>query len=143
MEVLPGQPLPVPSPLTQPFWDGCRKHRLSLQRCCDCRKFRFYPTAGCPHCASPDARWETVSGRGAVYSWIVVDRTHDPYWRTRVPYVCAIVELREQKGLFMPGLLVGVDPSEVRAAMAVEIVFEDVTPAVSLPRWRKEESAAD
>lgn len=136
MEMLPGQPLPVPSSLTRPFWDECRQHRLSLQRCVDCSRFRFYPTAACPHCSSPGSRWEAISGRGTVYSWIVVDRTHDPYWRTRVPYICAIVELDEQKGLFMPGLLIDLNPSDVRAAMAVEVVFEDVAPAISLPRWK-------
>lgn len=142
MEMLPGQPLPVPTMLTQPFWDGCREHRLSLQRCLGCRRFRFYPTAACPHCASPDSRWEEVSGQGTVYSWIVARKTYDPYWRNRVPYVCAIVELREQEGLFMPGLLVDVDPSEVCAEMPVEVVFEDVSETVSLPRWRPREAAA-
>jgi len=129
------RPLPTPSPLTRPFWDACRQHRLSLQRCDNCGKFRFYPTAACPHCSSPDHRWETVSGRGTVYSWIVVERTHDPYWRQRVPYVCAIVELREQAGLYMPGLLTGAEPGKVLAGMPVSVVFEDVSPSISLPVW--------
>lgn len=130
------QPLPVPTALSQPFWDGCRNHRLSIQRCDDCGKFRFYPTSACPHCSSPSCHWEGVSGCGEVYSWIVVQKTHDPYWRTRVPYVCAIIELHEQKCLFMPGLLTDVDPSSVKGGMQVEAFFEDVTPTVSLPRWR-------
>lgn len=129
-------PLPAPTVLTQPFWDACRKHRLSVQRCGHCRKFRFYPTAACPHCSSPECRWETVSGRGTVYSWVVVEKTHDPYWQHHVPYVCTIVELREQEALFMPGLLTGVEPSGVYAGMPVEVVFEDASSTISLPRWR-------
>lgn len=136
MDMRIDQPLPVPTALSQPFWDACRNHRLSIQRCDDCGRFRFYPTAACPHCASPDCHWQDVPGRGAVYSWIVVRKTHDPYWRTRVPYVCAIIELDAQKGLFMPGLLTDVNPSGVEGGMAVEAYFEDATPAVSLPRWR-------
>jgi len=42
----------------------------------------------------------------------------------------------------MPGLLVDVDPSEVRAEMPVEVVFEDVSETVSLPRWRPRGAAA-
>lgn len=132
----PEFPLPLPDVLTRHFWDECRQHRLSLQRCDECTRFRFYPTAACPHCASPTYQWEQVSGQGAIYSWIVVRRTHDPYWRHRVPYVCAIVELREQAGLLMPGLLTGVEPSDVCGGMPVDVVFEDASPAIALPRWR-------
>lgn len=135
------QPLPMPNALTRRFWDACREHRLSLQRCTHCRRFRFYPTVACPSCSSADQEWETVSGKGTVYSWIVVEKTHDPYWRQHVPYICAVVELREQETLFMPGLLTGIEPSEVRAGMPVEVFFEDASPDVSLPRWRAESQA--
>ena len=27
------EPLPVPTPVTQPFWDGTKAHKLLLQRC--------------------------------------------------------------------------------------------------------------
>jgi uncharacterized OB-fold protein len=141
MDSLLHPPLPEPTVLTQPFWDACRAHRLSIQRCADCRKFRFYPTVSCPHCASPRFAWETVSGRGTVYSWIVVEKTHDPYWQHRVPYICAIIELREQEGLFMPGLLTGTEPAKVLGGMPVEAIFEDASPTISLPRWRAEKAA--
>jgi uncharacterized OB-fold protein len=136
MDQRPDPPLPTPNVLTQPFWDACREHRLSLQRCVHCGKFRFYPTVACPHCSSRDHQWETVSGRGRVYSWIVVEKTHDPYWRHQVPYICSIVELQEQEGLFMPGLLTEMDSSKVRGGMPVEVFFEDASGAISLPRWR-------
>lgn len=133
----PELPLPAPTVLTRQFWDECRRHRLSLQRCDVCSKFRFYPTAACPGCASPEHHWEQVSGRGSIYSWTVVRRTHDPFWRQAVPYVVAIVELEEQSGLLMPGLLTGIEPSDVFGAMPVEVAFEDAAPSISLPRWRR------
>jgi uncharacterized OB-fold protein len=129
-------PMPVPSVMTQPFWDVCRQHRLCVQRCEACGKLRFYPSAGCPHCASTGYSWRELSGRGSVYSWIVVDKTHHPYWQRRAPYVCAIVELEEQASLFMPGLLTDVPSADVRAGMPVEVAFEDASPEISLPRWR-------
>ena len=140
MNRLADLPLPLPDAMTQAFWEACRQHRLSLQRCTHCSKFRFYPCAACPHCSSTDCDWETVSGRGTIYSWIVVEKTHDPYWRQHVPYVCAIVELHEQEDLFMPGLLTGIEPRDVYAEMPVEVFFEEASPAISLPRWRPEKS---
>lgn len=131
----PELPLPLPDILTRHFWNQCRQHRLSLQRCDGCARFRFYPTAACPHCALPEHHWEQVSGRGTIYSWIIVRRTHDPYWRHAVPYVCAVVELVEQPGLLMPGLLSGIAPSDVEGGMPVEVVFEEASPSISLPRW--------
>lgn len=130
------QPLPSPSALTQQFWDACRKHQLLLQRCTSCGLFRFYPTAACPHCASSGCLWELVSGRGEVYSWTVVRKTFDPYWQQLTPYVCAIIELTEQRGLFMPGLLTGIEPGKIAGGMPVEVYFEDAASTVSLPRWR-------
>ena len=37
--------LPQPDPETQPFWDAAREHRLTIQRCAQCRTFRWPPTA--------------------------------------------------------------------------------------------------
>jgi uncharacterized OB-fold protein len=73
-----------------------------------------------------------------VYSWTVVAKTFDPYWQQLTPYVCAIVELREQRGLFMPGLLTGIASSKIRSSLPVEVYFEDATTTTSLPRWRPE-----
>ena len=130
------QPLPSPTALTQPFWDACRKHQLMLQRCTSCGHFRFYPAAACPHCASSGCLWEPVSGCGEVYSWTVVEKTFDPYWQQLTPYVCAIIELREQQSLFLPGLLSGIEPGKIAGGMPVEVYFEDATSTASLPRWR-------
>ena len=44
------KPLPYPSPATQPFWDACKRHELSLPYCPSCEAFFFYPRAFCPRC---------------------------------------------------------------------------------------------
>lgn len=129
-------PLPRPTLGTAPFWEAARDHRLIVQRCDRCGKFRFYPGSGCDRCASPAFTWIDMSGRGRIYSWIVVRRTVDVAWQRRVPFVSAIIELAEQPGLLVPGLLTGIEPEHVRAGLQVEVWFEDVSPGISLPRWR-------
>ena len=132
------KPLPQPTALTKPFWAHCRQHELWLQCCLDCGKYRFYPTASCPFCASEDTEWRRVSGRGSIYSWIVVHRAIDPAWEDAVPFTVAVVELAEQPHLLVPGILTTASGTPVAAAagMPVEVWFDDVTPEIALPRWR-------
>ena len=46
------RPLPRITPLTRPFWEGCRAGELRLQRCTSCGDYRFFPAEGCPRCKS-------------------------------------------------------------------------------------------
>lgn len=130
------KPLPQPSALTQPFWDAARKGELRIQRCDRCARFRFYPTAVCSSCGSQAATWTRMSGRGTVFSWIVVRRAIEAAWKDAVPFTVAVVELAEQKGLLVTGTLTGVEPGDIVAGMPVEVWFEPVSDDVSLTRWR-------
>jgi uncharacterized OB-fold protein len=132
----PAAPQPVPTLLTAPFWQGCNEGRLMLQRCEHCHKLRFYPAESCPFCGTLGGTWVAATGSGTVYSWIVVHKTPDNYWRTRVPYVSAIIELDDQPHLYMPGLLTQVAPDAVRAGMRVQAWFESGGESQALPRWR-------
>jgi hypothetical protein len=51
-----------------------------------------------------------------------------------VPYVLAIVELEE--GPRLTTNIVGCDPSDVRVDMPVDVVFDDVTPEVTLVKFQ-------
>jgi len=51
-----------------------------------------------------------------------------------VPYTVAIVELDE--GVRMMSNIIGIDPEDVRVGMAVAVVFDDITPTISLPKFR-------
>jgi uncharacterized OB-fold protein len=124
------------TPLTEPFFAGCAEGELRIQACGDCGRMRFYPTEACPFCASPRHDWRRVSGRGRVYSWTVVHRSVDPSWQARAPYIVAVVELDEQAGLLVPGLLSGVEPDGMHAGMPVEAWFEAAGEGVFVHRWR-------
>jgi uncharacterized OB-fold protein len=118
-----GRPIPRRTPVGAPFFDAAKEHRLSLQKCPRDGVF-FYPRSRCPECLGDDWAWETMSGRGVVYSFTVDRVGHDPAQRTRLPLVSAIVELEE--GPRMTTNLVECTPEEVEVGMAVEVVFEDV-----------------
>ena len=80
--------------------------------------------------------WVQASGKGTLHTFAVVERAPTPAFADHVPYVPALVDLEE--GPPIPDQLVGVDPhsEEIVIGMAVEVVFEDVTADVTLPKFR-------
>lgn len=129
------KPRPAPDHLTTPFWDGCRANELRIQRCLDCGSVRFPPGPVCLQCRSSSHEWMRASGKGRVYSWIVVRHPIPAeIYAADVPYVVALIELEE--GVRMPSNIVGCSPEEVTAGMAVEVVFESTPDNITLPRFR-------
>lgn len=128
-------PVPVPGVITRPFWDGLREHRLLVQRCRTGGHLIHYPREFCPDCYSADLGWEEMSGRGRVHAFTVVHRAVNPvFQQERVPYVFALIRLDE--GPILTSNVEGIPPDEVEIEMPVEIHFDDVTPEVTLPKFR-------
>ncbi len=128
----PAIPLPRPTALSRPHWDGCREGRLRVQRCTSCQAYVFIPQPICTSCQSPDLVWTESSGRGVVYSYTVVHRAPRPAFET--PYVVAIIELEE--GWYMLTNLVDCAPEAVRVGLPVEVAFRRMSDEISLPCFR-------
>ncbi len=129
-------PLPIPDPVTRPFWDSLRAHAIQLQRCAACGRFIYYPRPVCPSCLSDDLGWTPVSGRGLVHAFTIPHRHPDRAFAARAPYVVALVELEEGARMLSNLVDVAPDPADVRVGMPVEIVYDDVTEEITLPRFR-------
>jgi uncharacterized OB-fold protein len=124
---------PEIAPVHQPFWAAISEHRLELQRCDSCGRFRFIPSEICP-CGSAASTWTEVSGRGEVYTFTVVHRAPTPAYQQDAPYVIAHVTLDE--GPRMISTLVDCAPEDVRIGMPVEVTFEKVAPDLTLYHFR-------
>ncbi|MFB8344591.1 Zn-ribbon domain-containing OB-fold protein [Brucella cytisi] len=129
------KPLPQTDPVTAPFWESLKQQNMEIQRCDDCATFIFYPRALCTNCSSRQLKWTPVSGRGHIYTMTIVHKAPGPF-KAEAPYVVALVELDE--GCRMMTNIVGTDPdpSQVKIGMPVEIVYDDVTENVTLPKFR-------
>ena len=134
-------PLPVPSPETRPFWDAAKRHELVLPRCRPCGAFFYYPRGACPRCLSADLEWLPVSGRGTLHTFTVVARGQKGF-PLGPAYVLAIVELEEGPRMMTNLVDVAPDPATIRIGMPVEVVFQDATPEIALPRFRPAGGAA-
>ncbi|WP_435881541.1 bifunctional MaoC family dehydratase N-terminal/OB-fold nucleic acid binding domain-containing protein [Streptomyces xanthochromogenes] len=130
------RPRPVVNRDNAGFWAGVAEHRLLVQRCTDCAELRFPWLPGCHVCGS--ARWDTVeaSGRGTVYSYVVMH--HPPFPAFDPPYAVGLIELAE--GVRIVSNVVGVAPDEVRIGMAVRLEFLRADDELELPVFRAEAS---
>ena len=130
------------------FLEAAGEGRFVVQQCSDCEKLRYPPGPACPFCQSLDSKWQEVSGKGAIYSYEVVLHPIHPAYRERVPYVVALVELDEQRGvptaddaLRVITSLVGADgepesEEAVAIGLRVEVEFADLGDGLALPRFR-------
>ncbi|HLF80026.1 MAG TPA: Zn-ribbon domain-containing OB-fold protein [Dehalococcoidia bacterium] len=132
----PARPLPTPQPESDFYFQKAKQHELWLMRCKDCNQAYFYPRAICPNCFSRNTEWFQSSGKGTLYAFAIVQRAPTPAFADMVPYVTAFVEL--EGGVRIPTNLVDVepDPAKVKIGMAVEVVFDDVTSEITLPKFR-------
>lgn len=136
------KPIPKPSPLTQPFWDGAREGRLMLPRCTSCNRVHWYPRHICPHCHATEIEWIEGSGEGRIHTFAVQHRAFGG-WAREVPFVTAYVDLNE--GDRMATVLRGVDaehPETIRIGARVRVEFEAASDDVHIPFWRIVEEQA-
>jgi uncharacterized OB-fold protein len=114
------------------FFEGAKKSTLLIQRCASCGTLRHPPRPACAVCRSFE--WDTVvaSGRGTVYSYVVVHHPQVPAFDYPLPI--AVVELEE--GTRLVADLVGVAPDAVRIGMPVAVEFVAVDDELTLPLFR-------
>ena len=120
-------PAPAISDETQAYWDAAGKGKLLVRKCTACGQAHHYPRTICPHCFSDRTEWTESGGRGTIYSFSVMRRAPEPY-------VMAYVTLAE--GPTMMTNIVDCDPKDVFIGMDVEVVFDDVTDEVTLPKFK-------
>lgn len=126
--------LPVLNGYSAEFYGFCRQHELRFQRCTNCHAWRHPPRPMCNQCHSFDAEWVAVSGAGTLYAWTVAVAPMGAAFAAKVPYIAAIVALEE--GPRLASTLVDVAETDLRVGMPLRVCFDDLTPEVSLPKFR-------
>lgn len=135
MSARPGFPLPVPSEDSAPFWEFLQQGELRLQRCLTCSTFAHPPREMCGSCGSFEREWTPVSGRGAVYSFVVTRQAIHPSFEGHIPYATVIVELDD--GPRLTSNLVDVAVDDIQIGLRVEVVLVAASDEVTLPLFRR------
>lgn len=127
------KPLPYIHSETKVYWEGAKKHELLIRKCNSCGAYHFYPRDFCPKCFSSHVDWVRTNGRGIIYSFTICHRPAGGF-ENDAPYNIALIELDE--GVRMMSTVVDCPNADLRIGMPVEVVFDDVTPEVTLPKFR-------
>ncbi len=131
------KPLPNVDDDSRPQWEGFKRRKFLLFRCRTCGAW-YWPKTFCRnHPNEPffgNLGWAEASGRGKVFAFNVHHIAFHPGFTDDLPYVYALIELEE--GPLFASNIVGCKPSDVRVGMPVEVVYEDITPEWTLPKFR-------
>ena len=128
------KPLPLITDLSKVFYDGCKDGKLLYQRCGDCSTIVFFPKMQCPNCLGDKFEWQESKGKGKIYTFTVTYEYAPPEFMEDVPYAVAIVKMDE--GFTIMSNIVECDFDDLACDMPVEVVFEDLTDEISLPKFR-------
>ncbi len=127
---------------SRPFWEGCARGELRVQRCSDCQLATHPPRPMCPRCRSIRRDWVATSGRGRIWSYVIPHPPLLPAYSPLAPFNVIVVELAENHALRFVGNLVAddgapinsVDPHSIAIGEPVRVSFETIDD-VALPRW--------
>ena len=132
------RPLPTVDGADQPFWQALRRREVRLQRCDDCGASRFPASRFCPQCRSEKSQWQAVAPTGTIETWCVFHRSY--FEDLAVPYT--VIQVRLDCGVRLFSNPVEVEAAALRIGMAVEAVFEDVAPDVTLLKFKPRKDAS-
>ncbi len=133
-ELTPQRPPPDTRNAGAPYWQAASRGELLLPWCKACAKPVWYPRWHCPVCGGDELEWKRASGKGRIYTYTVVRQSADPFFKTRVPFVVAMIELDE--GARLLANVIDCAPESVSIGMAVSVVFEPLGEQLSIPVFR-------
>jgi len=125
--------LPLITAIDKPFWEAAKRHELVAYRCLNCGTFYSHPT-DCVACDKPKMDWVRVSGKGQVFTFGIYHQLYHPAWKEDIPYNVAWVKLDE--GPLLMSNIVECKNEDIHIGMPVEVVFDDVTEEVTLPKFK-------
>lgn len=132
------KPLPQPTTISAPFWDGLKAHQVRIQQCAQ-GHWLFFPRTHCPTCGSRELSWNTVSGEGQLYSFTVARVPTLPEFSDEMPQLLAVVEL--DQGVHINTTLVGVSPEDIQVGQRLRPVFDERPGSTTLLRYTPVASA--
>jgi len=112
-------PQPSPDVDTAPFWAATAAGQLAICRCQDCGLWLQPPLERCRACAGPTV-FEPVRGTGVISTFVIQRQAAVVGYFDKVPYAVALVDLDEQRGLRLPGRVVGIEVDDVAVGMRVQ-----------------------
>ena len=127
------RPVPIADEASQPFFDAAAEGKLLLRYCAQCKRFMTYSAEFCDNCLGSDLEWKAASGKGTVYSYVVMHQVLHPGFAGEVPYNVVVVETDE--GPRLQSNLLGTSDADIKVGMRVEVECQQAGD-VMVPYWK-------
>jgi uncharacterized OB-fold protein len=137
----PTRPLPETRNAGATFWSKAAEGVLVVPKCNACLRTFWHPRPRCPHCGSDRVDWIASAGKGAVHTFTIVRQSGDPYFKGKVPYAVAMIDLDEDVRIMTN--IVETPLEALRIGMRVEVLFEPAADGIAIPLFRALRGSAD
>ncbi len=128
------RPKPTIVDYNRTFWEGCREHKLRIQKCVGCGHLQHPPGPICCKCRSFEHEYPELSGRGRLLSFFFIERVVHPSFASGDNV--ALIQLEE--GVRLVSSLRGMPSEEAfEFDMAVRVDFEPIDDEITLPVFVK------
>ena len=101
--------------------------------CTDCNHIRCPIGPVCTQCLAEQFEWHEMSGKAELHTWVNFYQGFHPEWAKESPYNVALVKL-EEGPIFLSNVVA--DDDDLAVGIALELVFDDVTDDVSIPKFK-------
>lgn len=121
---------PLPDTTWEPtaeFWAGAARHELRIPHCERCGRACWYPRERCRYCDGTRFAWRTMSGRGTLFSWVVVTHAFLPHFGDLVPFVPGLVALDEDPAVRVATRVVDADLDALDFELPLRVTFRPIT----------------
>lgn len=108
---------------TKMFWEGCKEHKLEIQRCKKCGKLRWPAAFLCPDCLSSETEMQEMSGDGTLYSYVTFQKAFHPSVQDKLPYTVGVIEL--EGGVRIISNIVDCEPEQLACNKKVKMKWMD------------------
>lgn len=118
------EPKPEPriDPWNRAFWAACQERRLIAQRCDQTGRVWLPPSPVSPESHDTSWKWVELSGRGTVWSFVIMHQKYFESFRENIPYNVAQIELEE--GAMIISNVTGLENQDLEIGMSVQLVWE-------------------
>lgn len=84
------------------------------------------PTPYCPSCRSDQIDWTSVTGRGTLYSYTIIQHTPLPDYQGSVPYAAGVISL-DDVPIRMVSALICPDSDDLKIGAAFEVEWVPIS----------------
>lgn len=128
------RPLPELRNAGAEYWRAAAKGALVVPTCRQCNRAFWHPRPRCPHCGSEKVEWVASKGAGVLHTFTVVRQSPDAFFKSKVPYVVAMIHLDE--GISMMSNIVDCNVDAVKIGARVNVLFEPAADEIAIPVFR-------